>query len=163
MEPTLKQAIFYWHVFQTLETADALRQRNLLPEYLHRATLEDLLKEYGLLDTYVQIIDNTHRNKLISIYGHEMENSPMSVCRAMLAAKKSAGIDSNYKLFAEIITLSKVIITPSYALQHWLRSRNTLEFLFIWEQRNNLAFNKENAKAFIMEADKSNTTISLKK
>ena len=54
-------------------------------------------------------------------------------------------------------------VSPSYALQHWLRSRNTLAFLSLWEQGNNLAFDKKNAEAFIMEAGSSNTTVTLKK
>lgn len=30
---------------------------------------------------------------------------------------------------------------PSYAIQNWLRSKNTLQFLGVWEHLNNIDFN----------------------
>lgn len=33
--------------------------------------------------------------------------------------------------------------TPSYVIQSWMRSQNTLAFLYLWEKENNPAFNEK--------------------
>lgn len=52
---------------------------------------------------------------------------------------------------------------PSYVIQAWLRSRNTIEFLRMWELENNPRFNKIECKNLISQMQTSSFTLTAKK
>lgn len=52
---------------------------------------------------------------------------------------------------------------PSYVIQAWLRSRNTIEFLRLWELENNPRFNKIECKNLIAQMQTSSFTLTAKK
>ena len=52
---------------------------------------------------------------------------------------------------------------PSYVIQAWLRSWNTIEFLRLWELENNPHFNKIECKNLIAQMQTSSFTLTAKK
>lgn len=52
--------------------------------------------------------------------------------------------------------------SPSYVIQGWLRSRNTIEFLRIWESKNNPNFNEKECDALLEEMKSPSFTITPK-
>lgn len=52
---------------------------------------------------------------------------------------------------------------PSYVIQSWLRNRNTIEFLRLWEKENNPDFNKTEYNQLIEQINLSCFTLTAKK
>ena len=52
---------------------------------------------------------------------------------------------------------------PSYLIQSWLRSRNTVELLAEWERNNNPAFNESAYHDLLVETKKPQFTLTPKK
>ena len=51
---------------------------------------------------------------------------------------------------------------PSCVVQGWLRDKNTIEFLRLWEEDNNLEFNNDEAKALVKRISESSFTLTAK-
>lgn len=51
---------------------------------------------------------------------------------------------------------------PSYVIQRWLRSYNTIEFLRLWEEKNNLDFNIQGYKLLKEKIDAGSFTLTAK-
>lgn len=52
---------------------------------------------------------------------------------------------------------------PSYVIQSWLRNRNTIEFLRLWEKENNPDFNETGYNQLIEQINLSSFTLTAKK
>ena len=52
---------------------------------------------------------------------------------------------------------------PSYLIQSWLRSRNTVEFLAEWERKNNPSFNEAAFQKLVVDAKTPQFTLTPKK
>lgn len=52
---------------------------------------------------------------------------------------------------------------PSYLIQSWLRSRNTIEFLGEWERNNNPNFNESSFQQLLIDARSPSYTLTPKK
>ena len=52
--------------------------------------------------------------------------------------------------------------SPSYVIQGWLRSRNTIEFLRIWENKNNPNFNENECNSLLEEMKSPSFTVTPK-
>ena len=52
---------------------------------------------------------------------------------------------------------------PSYLIQSWLRSRNTVEFLAAWERNNNPKFNEAAFQKLVVDAKTPQFTLTPKK
>ena len=52
---------------------------------------------------------------------------------------------------------------PSYLIQSWLRSRNTVEFLATWERNNNPDFNESAFQKLVLDAKTPQFTLTPKK
>lgn len=52
---------------------------------------------------------------------------------------------------------------PSYVIQNWLRSRNTIEFLRLWEKENNPDFNEAECNQLFEQLKKPSYTLTVKK
>lgn len=52
---------------------------------------------------------------------------------------------------------------PSYLIQSWLRSRNTVEFLAEWERKNNPDFNEAAFKKLVVDAKTPQFTLTPRK
>ena len=53
-------------------------------------------------------------------------------------------------------------VSPSYVIQSWLRSRNTLEFLKIWESKNNSDFDKRECMVLLESMKAPSFTVTPK-
>ena len=51
---------------------------------------------------------------------------------------------------------------PSYVIQSWLRDKNTIEFLRLWEKDNNPQFNNDEAAALVKRVSESSFTLTTK-
>lgn len=87
---------------------------------------------------------------------------PFLVFKSMAKTKAAANVDPKYRSFTEIVVKSRLNITSSYALQSWLRSRNTIAFLSLWEKQYNPDFLTDEAKALIVEAESRSSALTLK-
>lgn len=92
-----------------------------------------------------------------------MESCPIPAIQARYRARQNAHIDPEYQYFTEIVRKSTNNITPSYALQCWLRDRNTLRLLLHWERDRNPSFIEDQAEALIAESTRTNTSVTPKK
>ena len=60
------------------------------------------------------------------------------------------------------IAKRKDSFNPSYVIQSWLRDKNTLELLCLWEKEHNLDFNFEEARKLIDKTKESSFTLTSK-
>ena len=51
---------------------------------------------------------------------------------------------------------------PSYVIQSWLRDKNTIEFLRLWEKDNNPEFNNDEVEALVKRVSESSFTLTTK-
>lgn len=83
---------------------------------------------------------------------------------------KIKGVDVNIAGFEQEDYISLTDIAKhrdsersDYILQNWMRNRNTLEFLGLWEQLNNPDFNSIEFDGFKNEAGSNSFTLTPKK
>ena len=69
--------------------------------------------------------------------------------------------DSDYVSLTELAK-RKNPSNPSYVIQSWLRDKNTIEFLRLWEKDNNLEFNNDEAEALVKRVSESSFTLTTK-
>ena len=60
------------------------------------------------------------------------------------------------------IAKKKNAANPSYVIQSWLRDRNTIEFLQLWEKDYNDSFNESKASELVKKISESSFTITAK-
>lgn len=60
------------------------------------------------------------------------------------------------------IAKQKDNLNPSYVIQSWLRDKNTLELLCLWEKEHNPDFDLEKAKELIYKTKETSFTLTLK-
>ena len=163
MEINEKLAYSYWEFFAITKVAARLKGKEILNDgELEQRVYLDAKNRLGLSEPLDQLLDKAYQGKIIKAYGRDMESSPISTFRAMVKAKATAGIDPKYRSFTEIAAKSGVNVTPSYALQSWLRSRNTIEFLALWEKFYNPGFLADEAEALIAEMESKSSALTLK-
>lgn len=69
--------------------------------------------------------------------------------------------DMDYISLTEIAK-RKNFNNPSYVIQSWLRDKNTIEFLRLWETENNPEFNNDEADALVKRISESSFTLTTK-
>ena len=69
--------------------------------------------------------------------------------------------DSDYVSLTEFAK-RKNPTNPSYVIQSWLRDKNTIEFLRLWEIENNPKFNNDQAEALIKRVSEPSFTLTTK-
>ena len=163
MESNEKLAYCYWEFLSIFKVTARLQEKEVLTddEYALKI-LQDAKDRLGLEELVERLIDKKYQDKIIREYGRDMESSPIPMFKAMVKAKTAAGVDSKYKSFSAIVAKSKIDITPSYALQSWLRSRNTIEFLSLWEKMYNPDFLADEAEALVAEMKSKSSALTLK-
>lgn len=70
--------------------------------------------------------------------------------------------DSQYVSMTELARQYREKAVSSYVIQSWMRSTNTIEFLHLWEQKNNPLFQEEGYIALISAAESGGFTITPK-
>lgn len=163
MEINEKLAYCYWEFLAIVKETERLKGKELLPDdELAQRIIINAKNQLGLDEPIEQLMDKSYLDKIARIYGHDMERSPIPVFKTMAKAKAAANIDPKYRSFTEIVVKSRLDITSSYALQSWLRSRNTIQFLSLWEKFYNPDFLVDEAKRLVIEMESKSSALTLK-
>ena len=163
MEVIEKLAYQYWEYLAIMKTIKRLKSKEIITdEDAVQEVIVRTKKRLGLDESIEQLMDKSYQDKIERNYGRDMDTSPIPIYKAISRAKSAANIDPKYKSFTEIVVKSRLTITPSYALQSWLRSRNTIEFLSLWEEEYNSEFLVEEAKRIMAETEAKNSALTLK-
>ena len=120
--------------------------RGAVEEYLerHRKSLEDLYNDptfpQGAVDDIEQHIESRLENVRQSIEKDLLNNNAYATLLMELEAKERKLDDSTFYVSLTDIAKMKDSKNPSYVIQGWLRDRNTLGFLYLWEREHNRNF-----------------------
>jgi hypothetical protein len=98
-------------------------------------------------ETLERMYDNLHKKDV-----QELKASP--ACQEIIYTYLEKGFPQNQYISLTDIAREINKESPSYVIQGWLRSRNTLEFLRIWESKNNPEFDEAECNA-LLEAMKA--------
>lgn len=76
-------------------------------------------------------------------------------------AKKASEVE---KKFVSLTDIARKFsdAEPSYVVQSWMRSRNTLEFLSLWEKQHNQGFNADGYENLLAQLNTGNFTMTPK-
>ena len=163
MEVNEKLAYKYWEYLSIMKTIKRLKSKEIMTgEDVVQDVIIRTKKRLDLDESVEQLMDKRYQDKIERNYGRNIDDSPIPMYNAISKAKNAANIDPKYKSFTEIVVKSRLDITPSYALQSWLRSRNTIAFLSLWEEEYNSEFLVEEAKKIIAETEVKNSALTLK-
>ena len=120
--------------------------RGAVEEYLerHRKSLEKLYNDptfpRGAVDDIEQHIESRLENVRQSIEKDLLTNNAYATLLMELEAKEHKLDDNTFYVSLTDIAKLKDSKNPSYVIQGWLRDRNTIEFLHLWEREHNLNF-----------------------
>ena len=152
----------YWRMFKYIEILDRWELKSNLAKDLRESSLLRLKNKYGLDEPIESLLDKTRIAALKKKYGTDAESTPIPHFRARFKVRQTAGIDASYLDFTEIVRLSGINISSSYAIQSWLRGRGTIELMAMWEQEHNPAFDAAAAEQLHNKSDSQNSTLTLK-
>lgn len=122
--------------------------KGAVEEYLerHRKSLEDLYNDptfpQGAVDDIEQHIESRLENVRQSIEKDLLNNNAYATLLMELEAKERKLDDSTFYVSLTDIAKMKDSKNPSYVIHGWLRDRNTLEFLYLWECEHNPNFHE---------------------
>lgn len=124
----------------------------------------DAIEEY--LDNLEQTLKELHQNSCLNsedvkkqIYNLLKTNEHYAKLQLDLDHLK---FKDRQKYSLTEIAKRKDSFNPSYVIQSWLRDKNTLELLCLWEKEHNLEFNLEEARKLIAKTKESSFTLTLK-
>lgn len=157
-----KLAYAYWALLPGGAVLERLINEDLVDEDFQRKFLTEMKDELQLEDSLEQLMDPDYIRSIVEEYGQDPASSPLPIFRARQHVKEAANIDPSYKSFLDIVYSSRIDMLPSHALQGWLRSRNTIEFLLLWEKQNNKSFDRESAERLMAETTEKKATLTLK-
>ena len=110
----------------------------------HRKSLEELYNDptfpRGAVDDIEQHIKSRLENVRQSIEKDLETNNAYATLLMELEAKERKLDDSTFYVSLTDIAKMKDSKNPSYVIQAWLRDRNTLGFLYLWEREHNREF-----------------------
>jgi len=153
----------YWHMFRCIETLDRLERKGYLPDGARENHLRRLRDGIGLNKEPIEsFLNRAMIDSLKKKYGVDAESTPIPHLKARYNVRQNAGVDTSYYDFTEIVKLSGIDISSSYAIQSWLRNRGTLELFSLWEQAHNRSFDVAVAERLINRAAPQNSTLTLK-
>ena len=129
-----------------------------IEEYLDN--LEQTLKELHQNSCLMsEDVDETLKNAKEQIYNLLKTNEHYAKLQLDLDHLK---FKDRQKYSLTEIAKRKDSFNPSYVIQSWLRDKNTLELLCLWEKEHNLDFNFEEARKLIDKTKESSFTLTSK-
>ena len=120
--------------------------KGAVEEYLerNRKSLVELFNDsqfpQGAVDDVEQHIESHLESIRQSIEKDLLTDNAYATLLMELEAKKRKIDDSTFYVSLTDIAKMKDIKNPSYVIQGWLRDRNTLGFLYLWEREHNRDF-----------------------
>ena len=130
-----------------------------IEEYLNEEgrILERLHKKGVLLDVDVQYHMDSARKKIEKCLS---ANRPYALLLMDLQHLSARDFMDNVSLTD--LAKRKNLGNPSYIIQSWLRDRNTIEFLRLWEKENNPEFKDDEANRLLQKISESSFTLTAK-
>lgn len=129
-----------------------------IEEYLDN--LEQTLKELHQSSCLMsEDVDEMLQNAKEQIYNLLKENEHYAKLQLDLEHLK---YKDKQKYSLTEIAKRKDSFNPSYVIQSWLRDKNTLELLCLWENEHNPDFNLEEARKLIDKTKKASFTLTSK-
>lgn len=122
-------------------------------------TVMDVLKQRNLVD---QSFMEEHRQKFYSTLGTEKEFHFNKLCDVEESVRwyfQNIDGSSDYISLTEL-SRKYTDKSPGYIIQSWMRSRNSLEYLRIWELINNPEFNDKACSELLDRHDNGSFTIT---
>ncbi len=116
--------------------------KGAVEEYLERSrkSLLELFNDPSFPQSAVVDIENRLEGIRQSIEKDLLTNNAYATLIMELEAKKRKINDSTFYVSLTDIAKMKDNKNPSYVIQAWLRDRNTLAFLYLWEREHNRNF-----------------------
>lgn len=95
-------------------------------------------------------------------------SEPRPMVRAQTGEKEIVSDSADRQSGIEYLSLTalareKSEVSPGYLIQSWMRENNTVEFLHVWELRNNSMFNDTGYQLLLDELKTPSTTLTAKK
>ena len=122
--------------------------RGVVEEYIaHQRSVLNSLLDRGV---YTQEGIEDHIRCLRESIEEDLDsNKAYALLKMEMDVKK--GIRDEEKEYVSLthIARQKNFENPSYVIQSWLRDRNTLDFLYLWETENNPEFQKDGYASII--------------
>jgi len=138
-----QRADFYWAYFISHEkTVKRLLEKGILDQ----ESADEFLKK---------LYDNTQEKDVL-------EFSTSKGFRQNIDLYLRGRITENQYVSLTDIAREENSESPSYVIQGWLRSRNTLEFLRLWESKNNPDFDECECRALLEAMKTPSFTVTLK-
>lgn len=118
---------------------------NILHYHMSKQVLEKFLKqglltkeEFARADNYIY-----ERYEIDKSYGYDWHKKNGSATKEEITHKQANADICNNDEYLSLTDIARQhdVDKPGYAIQSWLRNRNTLEFLNLWEQENNPSYN----------------------
>lgn len=153
--------------FTMKDMVKELVHKGVITQEIMDMTMERIAEENGLTDVVCPPI-NSQRDKNGSVRTITIQpaNTQPETPRSHAPKENDILVVSNLSM-TECISLTEIVRShhienPSYVIQSWMRSENTLAFLDLWEQENNPAYNAS-AYAMLRERKKSTSfTVTVK-
>ena len=130
-----------------------------IEEYLdeNRTMLERMHEKGMLLDIDVQYHMDSARKKIEECLS---ANRPYALLLMDLQHLSAGDFMDNVSLTD--LARRKNPSNPSYVIQSWLRDRNTIEFLRLWEKENNPEFKDDEVNMLLQKLSESSFTLTAK-
>lgn len=115
---------------------------NILHYHVSKQVLEKFLKQGSLTKEEFKKADSYlyERYEIDKSFGYDWHKEDGRVKNAHNQSQADICSNDEYLSLTDIARQHDVD-KPGYAIQSWLRNRNTLEFLNLWEQENNPSYN----------------------
>ena len=142
---------------------DEQRRAEVLWAYsiTHERILERLVKKERIsqerADAILDMLIDTMNEKEIE------KHCRSKVCKKEIESFLHLVIDSEDFVSLTALARTENNENPSYVIQSWLRSRNTIEFLRLWEKENNPDFNEDGYNHLVRQINLPSFTLTAKK
>lgn len=157
------KAYAYWDFLGRLKKYKLLHEKKLIFDDEYERRVEFSRRNLHLDETSKLLSSETYQKSIEEAYGIDEQSCPIPAIQARYRTRQNAGIDKEYSFFTAIVNKRTTNITPSYAMQCWLREKNTLEFLILWEQEHNAAFDSKQARMLVSELSRTSTSMTIRK
>lgn len=142
---------------------DEQRRAEVLWAYsiTHERILERLVKKERIsqerADAILDMLIDTMNEEEIE------KHSRSNVCKKEIESFLHSVIDGEDFVSLTDLARTENNENPSYVIQSWLRSRNTIEFLRLWKKENNPDFNEDGYNHLVKQINLPSFTLTAKK
>ena len=107
----------YWRMFKYIDILNRWERLSDSIEDLRESSLLKMRDKYGPTEPVESFLDIARINALKKKYGTDAASTPIPHFKARYKVRQAAEIDPSYVDFTEIVKLSGIDISSSYAIQ----------------------------------------------